>query len=131
MDFASIEISALKDILKKNAKNPSDCTTKQSCNYYKRHPKLCRKYVLHTSCVYGDKCDYLHKEKVKSPEEIKLEQRLEVLEKLIEDKSQGEKKMELAVKELEKVVKAMSRKVIQLEEELVIVKDSQKKSFEN
>ena len=43
----------------------------------------------------------------------------------------GEKKIELAVKELEKVVKAMYRKVIQLEEELLIVKDSQKKSVEN
>ena len=68
-----------------------------------------------------------HKEKVKSPEQIKLEKRLPVLEKLIEDKLQGEQKMEFAVLELDKVVKAMSRKDKQLEEELVIVKDSQKK----
>ena len=47
------------------------------------------------------------------------------------DKSQGEKKMELAVKELDNVVKAMYRKVIRIEEELVNVKDSIKKSCVN
>ena len=60
-----------------------------------------------------------------------MNHRLEELEKLEKDQSQGEKKMELAVTELEKVVKAMSRKVIQLEEELVKVKDSIKISFVN
>ena len=69
--FCKYRDKCLKRHIKEECQNPSDCTTKKSCN--KRLPKLCRQYVLDTSCVYGDKCDYLHKEKVKSPEEIKLE----------------------------------------------------------
>ena len=60
-----------------------------------------------------------------------MNHRLEELEKLVKDKSEGEKKMEIAVEALENVVKVMTRKVINLEEQLVNVKDSINKSFEN
>ena len=52
--------------------------------------------------------------------------RLVYLEKEVEDKSLAESKMEHAVKELEKVVKAMTRKVLYLEEEIVKVKVNSK-----
>ena len=115
--------------LKEECQNPINCVSKKSCN--KRHPKLCRNYVLHQRCSYGDQCDYLHEEKEKSPEETKMNHRLEELKKLVRDKSEREKKMEVAVKALENVVTVMTRKVINLEQELVNLKDSRKKSFEN
>ena len=50
---------------------------------------------------------------------------------MVRDKSEIEKKMEVAVKALENVVKVMTRKVINLEQELVNLKDGRKKLFEN
>ena len=44
----------------------------------------------------------------------------------MKDHLEGEKKIELAVKKLENVVKVMTRKVVNLEEELVNVYDSMK-----
>ena len=52
-------------------------------------------------------------------EEVKLNKRIDELEKIVAEKSLQQKKMEMTVRELEKVVKAMSRKVIHLEEEIV------------
>ena len=54
-------------------------------------------------------CDYLHREKEKSPEENNFKERLEQLEKVVKAKETAEIKMERAVREMEKVVKAMSR----------------------
>ena len=112
--------------LEEECQNLSNCISKKSCA--KRHPKLCREYVLHRRCPYGDKCDYLHKEHEKSQEEIKMNTKLEELEKLVKDKNEGEMKMELAVKKLENVLKVMTRKVINLEEELLSVKEILKNS---
>ena len=127
--FCKMRDLCTKIHLKEECQDPINCVSKKSCD--KRHPKLCRNYALHQRCSHGDRCDYLHKEKEKSPEEINMNHRLEELEKLVRDKCESEKKMEVAVKALENVVKVMTRKVINLEKELVNVKDSIQNSFEN
>ena len=125
--FASIEISAVKDILKKNAKTlvtaPKKIVAIKDIQNSAGNLFFTQVVFLVSNVIF-----YTRK-KIKSPEQTKQKRRLEMIQKLIEDKSEEQKKIELAVKELERVVKAMSRKVIQLEEELMIVKDSQKNSF--
>ena len=103
-----------------------NCRSKKTCD--KRHPKLCRRYVLEGSCSYGERCDYLHKEKDISPADLKMKERIDKLEKVVREKVSEEKKMAVAVIELEKVVKAMSRKVIHLEEEIISIKASSHKA---
>ena len=135
--FCRYREKCLKKHLKQECKELNNCPAKNIC--HKRHPKLCRRYVFEGSCIFGEKCDYLHKEKEMSPGQNKLKERVDELEIMLKDKSSEEKIMlnaikELqkvakaksseekimlnAIKELEKVVRAMSRKVIFLEEEL-------------
>ena len=72
------------------------------------------------------KCEYLHEEKDKYQEEGKLMDRLVYLEKIVEEKSLAERKMEHSLRELEKVVKAITCKVLYLEEKIVKVKVNSK-----
>ena len=135
----------MKKNLKQKCKDLNNCTAKKICD--RRHPKLCRRYFLEGSCIFGERCDYLHEEREMSPGQNKLKERVEELEKVVKDKSLEEKMMlnaikELekvvkdksseekimlkAIKDLEKVVKAMSRKVISLEEEVIKIKEDSK-----
>ena len=50
------------------------------------------------------------------------------LEQVVKDKVSEEKKILYAIKELEKVLKAMTRKVIHLEEEVVKMKEDSKET---
>ena len=61
-----------------------------------------------------------------SPGQNKLKERVDELEIMLKDKSSEEKIMLNAIKELEKVVRAMSRKVIFLEEEVKKIKEDSK-----
>ena len=122
--FCKYKESCSKIHLTEECTDLNNCKSKGSCD--KRHPKLCRRYILENSCSFGENCDYLHREKEKSPEENNLKERLEQLEKVVKAKETAEIKMERAVREMEKVVKAMSRKVIHLEEEIVNIKDNNK-----
>ena len=56
-----------------------------------------------------------------------LKNRVEGLENILKEKSLAENKMEVAVPELEKVLKAMAQKVVYLEEPIVTLKDAKKK----
>ena len=60
---------------------------KKNCD--KRHPKLCKKYLLEEFCKFGQECHYQHKEKDKS-EEHKLKERIEELEKVVKEKAAAE-----------------------------------------
>ena len=110
--FCKYKENCKKRHLEDECTNLNNCRSKNTCE--KRHPKMCRRYVWEGSCRYGNKCEYIHKEKEKSMEEGKLNKRIDDLEKIVEKKSLEQKKMEMAVRELEKGVKAMSRKVIHL-----------------
>ena len=139
----------IKKHLKQECKDLNNCTAKKICN--KRHPKLCRRYVLEGSCIFGERCDYLHKEKEMSPGENQLKEKVKELEKVVKaksleekmminaikdlekvvkDKSSEEKIMLKAIKEFEKVVKAMSRKVKIFEEEVIKIKKDSKNNID-
>ena len=68
----------------------------------------------------------MHEDGEKIPEGNKLKNRVEELENILKEKSLAENKMEVAVRELEIVVKAMARKVVYLEEENVTLKNAKK-----
>ena len=46
------------------------------------NPKLCQRYVFEKTCSYGEKSNYLHKEKEQSPAELKFKEKNYELEKL-------------------------------------------------
>ena len=73
-------------------------------------------------CVFGEKCAYLHKENYLTPDQIEMKERVDKLEQVVKDMFAEEKKKQKAIIELEKVLKAMSRKVIHLEEQVVTMK---------
>ena len=127
--FCKYKEKCIKRHLDEECKDLGNCRAKKTCD--KRHPKLCRRYVLEGSCSYNERCDYLHKEKEISPADLKLKERINELEKVVREKVSEEKKMAVAITELEKVVKAMSRKVIHLEEEIISVKASSHKACMN
>ena len=143
--FCRYKEKCLKKHLKQECKDLNHCPDKKIC--HKRNPKLCRRYAFEGSCIFEEKCDYLHKEKEMSLGQNKLKERVEGLESVLKDKSSEEKIMlnaikelekvvkaksseekimQSAIKELEKVVKAMSRKVIFLEEEVKKIKEDSK-----
>ena len=127
--FCKYKEKCNKRHLDEECKDLVNCGSKKTCD--KRHPKLCRRYVLEGSCSYGERCDYLHKEKYISPADHRLKGRIDELEKVLGEKVSEEKKMAVAIMELEKVVKAMSRKIIHLEEEIISVKASNHKACLN
>ena len=92
--------------LDEECKDLGNCRSKKTCD--KRHPKLCRRYILEGRCSYSERCDYLHKEKDIAPVDLKMKERIDELEKVVREKVSEEKKMAVAIIELEKVVKGMS-----------------------
>ena len=56
---------------------------------------------------------------------------MDKLEQVVKDKVSEEKKMLYAIKEFKKALKAMTRKVIHLEEEVVKMKKDSKENFKN
>ena len=139
--FCRYKEKCMKKQLKQACKDLNNFPGKKNCD--KRHLKLCRRYVLEGSCIFGKRCDYLHKEKEMSPGQNKLKVRvielekvvkdrsleenmmlnaIKELEKVVKDKSSEEKMMQKVINELEKVVKAMSGKVIFLEKGVIKIK---------
>ena len=114
--------------LDQECKDLNDCKIKKICD--KRHPKICKRYVLERICVFGEKCEYLHKENEMETDQIKTKERVDKLEQIVKDRISEEKKMKHAIQELEKVLKAMSQKVI-LEEEVVKIKEDSKENKKN
>ena len=127
--FCKYKEMCSKRHLDQECKDLNDCKTKKICD--KRHPKICKRYVLEKSCVFGDKCEYLHKENEMETDQIKTKERVDKLEQIVKDKISEEKKMKHAIQELEKVLKAMSRKVIHLEEQVVKMKEDSKENKKN
>ena len=87
---------------------------------------VCRRYVADQNCTYGKDCEYLHEDSEKIPEGNKLKNRVEEPENILKEQSSAENKMEVAVREMEKVVKAKARKFVYLEEEIVNIKNAKK-----
>ena len=122
--FCKYKLDCQKRHFTEECKDLERCKIKQSCD--KRYPKLCKKYLLEAFCKFGQECHYQHKEKDKS-EEHKLKERIEELEKVVKENVAAESKMENAVRQMEIVVKAMTRKVLYLEEEIGNIKENSNK----
>ena len=120
----------------------SRCSNIKRCN--KRHPKNCKRYVSGNGCRFREDCAYYHNvEKQEDPNELKMKvdilekkmahnmkERIEELEKIMKEKESAESKMKNAVRQLEIVVKAMTRKVLSLEEEITKIKENSEKNDE-
>ena len=81
--------------------NLSGCKDIQKC--YKRHPKDCKRFVSDSGCRFNSECAYNHRTAKEDGEN-----------EMFKDK----------VSELEKVVKALSRKVLSLESEIEYIKNN-------
>ena len=127
--FCRYKDKCKKRHLKQECKDLHSCKTKNICD--KRHPRICKRYVGEGSCVFGEKCEYLHKDNTISTDQIKIKERVDQLEQVLKDKLTEENKMQKAMTEMEKVVKAMSRKVLNLEEEIVKMKEDRKENKDN
>ena len=82
---------------------------------YKRHPKRCKKFTSGKECRFQEDCAYDHSRTFEDEEKKELKEKLEILEKTVVEltnKVESEK-----IQQLEKVVKAMCRKVLCLESE--------------
>ena len=88
--------------LSRECEDLDDCANSRSCQ--KRHPKRCKKYAS-GNCRFGNDCAYKHQKPTKNQDHEDLKVKLE---------------------KVEKVLHAMTRKVLSLEEE---VKDSKNKSI--
>ena len=98
--FCKFKEKCIKRNLDEECKYLGNCRSKKTCD--KRHPKLCRRYVLEGSCSYNERWDYLHKEKDISPADLKLKERIDELEKDVREKVSEEKKIKVAIIELDK-----------------------------
>ena len=100
-----------------------DCKTSKTCN--KRHPKRCRKYDT-GKCRFKNDCAYKHLKPETQEDTEQIKEKIEVLEKAVQqiiksnkDNEQLKEKLEV----LEKVVHALTRKALSFEAELKVLKD--------
>ena len=87
--------------MQEKASRPKMCQSQQLqsqnvCD--KRHFKLCKRYVQEGYCVIGEKCDYLHRENEVSSDQKILNERVEELTQVLNNKSPGEKKFKMQLK---------------------------------
>ena len=89
-----------------------DCKDVKKCE--KRHPKRCNKYKSQEICRFGEDCAYSHQAEKQEEEQIKLKEKIDILENIVAASTSKLEKLE----KLENVVKALSRKVLKLENEI-------------
>ena len=88
--------------MKDKCENLSACKTIKSCN--KRHPKVCKRYVLEQFCKFGTKCSYDHGVPVTNIKKDEDGEKIEMLKNIV-------KELQEHVKQLENVQKAMSKRL--------------------
>ena len=93
----------------------SSCKAIKSCS--KRHPKVCKRFAAENECKFGIECSYQHIKSVKCIEQNKLKEKVEEMEKKMEelDIKVVNSEMKDKVKLLEAVVQKMFVNIIQLE----------------
>ena len=95
----------------------SKCNDTKICN--KRHPKLCIRVHSGTGCRFNDECAYSHKDSKEVEEKNEMKETLDILQKKVQELTSKVASLEADKGEqLQKVVKAMSRKVLGLESQL-------------
>ena len=97
----------------------SRCMKVKEC--HKRHPKICRRFSLEKECRFKDDCEYTHERSNSDNEKEVLKERVNILEKEVNELTS---KLETRnLDQLEKVVHALTRKVLSLENEMEVMKD--------
>ena len=95
-----------------------ECEKIITCNNIKtsmkRHPKPCKKYAS-GECKFKSDCAYKHVEPTENKEQIKLEEKVKQLEKVVHQEKNNNMEMNVKIKELEKTVNEMAVKMVQLE----------------
>ena len=83
----------------------------------KRHPKNCKKFASGNGCKHHEKCAYNHHVTKYDEEQNELKDKVGILEKKIADMTKKDSKETSQLEKLEMVVKALTRKVLSLENE--------------
>ena len=92
----------------------------------KRHPKPCRRFTQGNECRFKEDCAYNHTDSIQDKEKNDLKEKVENLEKtVIELTKKGES---IRLEPLEKVVHALTRKVLELEG---IIRDMKNKTVKD
>ena len=111
----------------KVCENLSSCTNINECK--KRHPKTCKRFTIENECRFNKDCAYSHvasklnQEKCSSKDQVEdMEKRVNDLTNIIESKK---------LKELEKVVHALTRKVLSLEDQVKVMKNKKETDQED
>ena len=102
----------------------AECKNTEQC--YKRHPKSCKRFNSGNGCKHGEECAYYHKSDPKVKEVTELKDKIDNLEKTVAKVSKEIEKYE----QLDKALKAMVRKVLSLESEVLDLKNKKKPSEE-
>jgi hypothetical protein len=98
----------------------------KSCR--KRHPKQCKKFKSGDGCRFNESCAYNHLESKSDQKQDELKEIVNNLEKKVLEMTGKNSLESKKVKQLEKVVKAMCRKVLSLESEIENIKKNTKTS---
>ena len=85
---------------------------------WKRHPKNCKKLFSENGCKHADKCAYTHHVTKYVERQNELKEKVGILEKKIADMTNKYIKETSKLEKLEIVVKALTRKVLCLENEI-------------
>ena len=100
--------------------NLSRCNNMNECE--KRHPKACRRFKAENECRFKKDCAYSHIESWHDQEKNMLKEKIEILENTVKDLSNSiseSKKLD----QIEKVLHALKRKVLSLEDEFKVMKN--------
>ena len=107
------------------------CQTTKTC--LKRHPKICKKDKTDKGCKFGSDCSYEHStdqgtiEGCETKAKVALQEKVDLLENSVNELTRKVEDMKAEKFEpLDKVVRALVRKVLSLETELEELKSARK-----
>ena len=100
--------------------NLSMCINIKKCP--KRHPKMCRRFNTDNICRFKEECAYSHK-RINANEDVNgLKDKVDKLEKMVKELT---KKVEIHnLEQMEKVLHALTRKVLSQEKEIEAMKNN-------
>ena len=125
--YCKFEEKCKRKHLKEVCDSLSRCQNKKECQ--KRHPKRCRRFDSESSCRFQEKCAYDHQACEIDEEKKELKEKVKHLEEKV---VQLAKKVENGkVEQMEPVVKALTRKVLSLENEILEIKKNKSREVLN
>ena len=111
----------------KVCENLSSCTNINECK--KTHPKTCKRFKIENECRFNKDCAYSHVASKLNQEKCSLKDQVEDLEKRVNDLTNIIESKKL--QQLEKVVHALTRKVLSLEDQVKVMKNKKETDQED